>query len=60
VLEASGQAGGCQGYFVMKSAILLFAFVVAIQGIALAGRSVLVLAGRPDVPAAAADRPERG
>ena len=60
LLEASGQAGGCQGYFAMKSAILLFALLVAIQGLALAARSVLVLAGRLDYAPSADDRPARG
>jgi len=48
LFEASGQAGGCQGYFIMKSAIVLFAALVAIQGVALFCRSVLVLGGRLD------------
>ena len=43
LFEASGQAGGCQGYFILKSAIVLFAAVVAIQGLALFCRSLLVL-----------------
>jgi TRAP-type mannitol/chloroaromatic compound transport system permease small subunit len=46
LLEASGQAGGCQGYFLIKSAIVVFAFLLAIQGVALFCRSVLVLGGR--------------
>ncbi|MDZ4734855.1 MAG: TRAP transporter small permease subunit [Rhodospirillaceae bacterium] len=48
LFEASGQAGGCQGYFILKSAIVLFAAVVAIQGLALFCRSLLVLLGRPE------------
>ncbi|MEX2298034.1 MAG: TRAP transporter small permease subunit [Dongiaceae bacterium] len=48
LFEESGQAGGCQGYFLLKSAIVLFAAVVAIQGVALFCRSLLVLCGRPE------------
>jgi TRAP-type mannitol/chloroaromatic compound transport system permease small subunit len=48
LFEASGQAGGCQGYFLLKSAIFGFAFLVGIQGVALFCRSVLVLGGRLD------------
>jgi TRAP-type mannitol/chloroaromatic compound transport system permease small subunit len=48
LLEASGQAGGCQGYFVLKAAIFAFALLLAIQGLALACRSVLVLGGHLD------------
>ncbi|MEX2649072.1 MAG: TRAP transporter small permease subunit [Alphaproteobacteria bacterium] len=45
LLEASSQAGGCQGFFLLKSVIMVFAALVALQGIALACRSMLVLAG---------------
>lgn len=48
LLESSAQAGGCQGYFLLKSVIMVFAALVALQGVALAARSVLVLAGRPE------------
>lgn len=49
-LEASGKAGGLSGVFVLKSAILLFCVLVAVQGLAMAGRSFLSLAGRPLPP----------
>jgi TRAP-type mannitol/chloroaromatic compound transport system permease small subunit len=45
LLEASGQAGGCQGSFLLKSAVLAFAFLVAIQGLSNACRAILVLTG---------------
>jgi TRAP-type mannitol/chloroaromatic compound transport system permease small subunit len=48
LLEASGQAGGCSGYFLLKSAIPAFALLLALQGAALACRSVLVLTGHPE------------
>ena len=44
--EASAQAGGCQGYYLLKSTVFVFAVVVGLQGLALAARSILVLAGR--------------
>lgn len=46
-LEASREAGGLPGLFLLKSVILVFVFLVGLQGLALAGRSILVLAGRP-------------
>ena len=46
LLEASGQAGGCDGYFLLKSAIPLFALLLGVQGIALVLRSILIIAGR--------------
>ena len=45
-MEGSPNQGGMPGYFVLKSFILLFAVLIALQGIAMALRSVLVLAGR--------------
>jgi TRAP-type mannitol/chloroaromatic compound transport system permease small subunit len=48
IREGSSQAGGCPGFFLLKSVIMLFALLVAIQGVALAARSVLVLAGRDE------------
>lgn len=44
-METSLEAGGLPGLFVLKSAIPAFCLLVGIQGLALAGRSVLVLAG---------------
>jgi TRAP-type mannitol/chloroaromatic compound transport system permease small subunit len=55
LLEPSSQAGGCQGFFLLKSVVMVFAAVVALQGAALAARSILVLAGR-ELPEAAEPR----
>lgn len=52
LLEASANPGGMPGLFVLKTFILVFAVVLALQGLAMAIRSVLILAGREDlVPA---------
>ncbi|MGF1639349.1 MAG: TRAP transporter small permease subunit [Rhodospirillales bacterium] len=45
-LEQSREAGGLPGLFLLKSVILGFCVTLGLQGVALAGRSVLVLAGR--------------
>jgi TRAP-type mannitol/chloroaromatic compound transport system permease small subunit len=42
--EASANVGGMPGLFVLKSFILVFAGLLALQGIAIALRSILVLA----------------
>ncbi|TWG99699.1 TRAP-type mannitol/chloroaromatic compound transport system permease small subunit [Mesorhizobium sp. J18] len=47
--EASGNVGGMPGLYILKSFIIAFAALVALQGIAMALRSVLVLAGREDL-----------
>ena len=44
--EASRNIGGMQGLFVLKSFIIAFSVLVALQGIAMAARSILVLAHR--------------
>ena len=44
--EGSANPGGMPGLFVLKTFILVFVVLVALQGIAMALRSVLVLAGR--------------
>jgi TRAP-type mannitol/chloroaromatic compound transport system permease small subunit len=44
--EASRNIGGMPGLFILKSFIIAFAVLVALQGLAMAARSVLVLAGR--------------
>ena len=49
VLEASGSVGGLQGLFVLKSFILLFAVLLALQGLVLMLRSFLVLSGHADL-----------
>ena len=46
-LEESREAGGLPGLFLLKSAILVFCLLVGLQGLALAGRSVLILRGHP-------------
>jgi TRAP-type mannitol/chloroaromatic compound transport system permease small subunit len=46
LFEASENPGGMQGLFVLKGFILVFVVLVGLQGIAMALRSVLVLAGK--------------
>ncbi len=48
-LEASANVGGMPGLFVLKSFIIAFAALLALQGVAMLCRSVLVLAGRRDL-----------
>jgi TRAP-type mannitol/chloroaromatic compound transport system permease small subunit len=48
-MEMSGNTGGMPGLYVLKSFIIVFAVLVALQGIAMAARSILVLAGREDL-----------
>lgn len=47
--EGSANVGGMPGLYVLKSFILVFAISVALQGIAMICRSVLVLADRGDL-----------
>lgn len=47
--ESSSNVGGMPGLYVLKSFVIVFAVTVGLQGIALALRSVLVLAGRQDL-----------
>ncbi|WDR01244.1 TRAP transporter small permease subunit [Devosia algicola] len=47
--EGSGNIGGMPGLFVLKSFIIVFAVLVGLQGIAMACRSILVLANRDDL-----------
>jgi TRAP-type mannitol/chloroaromatic compound transport system permease small subunit len=51
LLEASSNVGGMPGLFILKSCILAFAILTSLQGIAMAARSVLVLADREDLVA---------
>ncbi|MET0168902.1 MAG: TRAP transporter small permease subunit [Aliihoeflea sp.] len=44
--EGSANYGGMPGLYILKSFILVFVFVVLIQGIAMALRSILVLRGK--------------
>lgn len=47
--EASANYGGMPGLFILKTFILGFAVLITLQGVAIALRSVLVLAGREDL-----------
>ncbi len=47
-LEESREAGGMPALFLLKSVILGFCVLLGLQGLALAGRSLLVLRGHPD------------
>jgi len=49
IMENSANIGGMPGLFILKSFILVFAGLVALQGIAMAIRSILILAGRDDL-----------
>lgn len=48
-MESSKNIGGMEGLYVIKSFILVFAAVVILQGLAMACRSILVLAGRENL-----------
>lgn len=47
-LEASQEAGGLPGLFLLKSGILVFVLLLALQGVALVLRSVMVLRGNAE------------
>lgn len=47
--EASQNIGGMPGLFVLKSFILVFAVLVALQGVAMIARAILVLADKEDL-----------
>ncbi len=47
-LEESREAGGLPGLFLLKSVLLVFCGLLGLQGLALAGRSLLTLAGHPE------------
>lgn len=49
LLEPSANPGGMPGLYILKSFILVFILLVGMQGLAMALRSVLVLAGRDDL-----------
>jgi len=49
LFEASANPGGMPGLFILKSFILVFAGLVALQGLAMVIRSVLILADRHDL-----------
>ena len=46
-LEMSREAGGLQGLFLYKTIIPIFCVLIGLQGLAMAGRSILVLRGFP-------------
>ncbi|MCB1312692.1 MAG: TRAP transporter small permease subunit [Sedimentitalea sp.] len=47
--EASANVGGMPGLFILKSFIIAFAGLLALQGVAMMLRSILVLKGREDL-----------
>jgi len=47
--EGSANPGGMPGLYILKAFILVFAVTIAIQGIAMLIRSVLLIAGREDL-----------
>lgn len=49
IFEGSANIGGMPGLFILKSFILVFAAVVALQGVAMIARSILVLADKEDM-----------
>jgi len=53
MLEESREAGGLPGLFLLKSVILVFCVLIAIQGLSLAARSLMVLLGHPEFVAEA-------
>ena len=54
-LEESREAGGLPGLFLLKSVILAFCVLLGLQGLSLAGRSWLILAGHPEFQPAEED-----
>lgn len=48
-MESSPNFGGMDGFFIVKTFILVFAAVIAIQALAMLGRSILTLADRSDL-----------
>ena len=58
-LEESREAGGLPGLFLLKTVIWVFCVLVALQGLALAGRSALILSGDRTFPdLAGTDEPD--
>jgi len=55
-LEESREAGGLPGLYLLKTVIWIFCILVALQGLSLAARSLLVLAGRHEFAAAEEER----
>ncbi|HRY06334.1 MAG TPA: TRAP transporter small permease subunit [Hyphomicrobiaceae bacterium] len=50
-LEASQEAGGLPGLFLLKSCMLVFAALLALQGLALLLRSIMILTNHPEFTA---------
>ncbi len=46
--EVSREAGGMPALYILKTAIWVFVVLISLQGVALAARSALVLAGHPE------------
>jgi TRAP-type mannitol/chloroaromatic compound transport system permease small subunit len=49
LFEGSGNVGGMPGFFVLKTFLIVFAALVGLQGLAIAGRAILVLRGRQEL-----------
>lgn len=49
LMEASANPGGMPGLWVLKTFILVFAALLALQGVAMAIRSILILSSREDL-----------
>lgn len=47
--EASQNIGGMPGLYILKTFILIFAALIALQGLAMIGRAILVLAGKEEM-----------
>ena len=47
--EASAQTGGMPGQYLFKTMLLVFCILLALQGLAMIGRSILTIAGRDDL-----------
>ena len=58
--EASANVGGMPGLFILKTFIVAFAALIALQGLAMAIRSILVLSGNEQlVPASIQYKPDQ-
>ena len=58
-LESSREAGGLEGLFLLKTVLLVFCALVALQALSMAARCLLVLSGHPEfVPPR--EEPEHG
>lgn len=49
LFEGSANVGGMPGLFILKTFLLIFAVTMALQGVSMAIRSILVLRGRDDL-----------